>query len=148
MQPFNSEALADIGVQKEESLFRKMLEKLPAAAFTLDTDGLVTYFNPAAKKLLGRAPLLNNPSDKFLSSFKFYDPDGILIKHDQTWMAKSLLVEVDFNDHEIVIEQPDGPGIHVLANANPIHDEAGTLIGLVNILVDIIYAYIDPRIRY
>ena len=42
-----------------------LLEQLPAAAYTCDRDGLITYFNPQAVELWGRAPKLNDPADRF-----------------------------------------------------------------------------------
>ena len=36
--------------------FRRMVEKLPAAAYTCDADGLVVYFNQRAAELWGRKP--------------------------------------------------------------------------------------------
>jgi len=47
------------------SMFRLMIEKLPAAAYTCDADGLVTYFNRRAVELWGREPKLNDPLDRY-----------------------------------------------------------------------------------
>lgn len=44
---------------------RRLLEKLPAAAYTCDADGLITYFNPRAVELWGRAPALDDPLDRY-----------------------------------------------------------------------------------
>src|SRR5688500_13310807 len=38
--------------------FRELLEQLPAAAYTTDAEGLITYYNRHALHLWGRAPLL------------------------------------------------------------------------------------------
>jgi PAS domain-containing protein len=45
--------------------FRRMIEKLPAAAYTCDAEGLVTYFNQRAVELWGRAPKLHDPADRY-----------------------------------------------------------------------------------
>jgi two-component system sensor kinase FixL len=45
--------------------FRRLLEKLPAGAYTCDVDGLITYFNQRAVELWGREPRLNDPVDRF-----------------------------------------------------------------------------------
>jgi PAS domain-containing protein len=45
--------------------FRRLLEKLPAAAYTCDAQGLITYFNQRAAELWGRAPTLNDPVDRY-----------------------------------------------------------------------------------
>ena len=117
--------------------FQRLLENLPAGAYTCDREGLITYYNQHAVQLWGRAPKLHDPRDRFCGSFKLFAPDGSLIAHDQCWMALALQMNKAFNGREIVIERPDGQRITVLAHANPIHDESGNLLGAVNVLVDI-----------
>jgi two-component system sensor kinase FixL len=45
--------------------FQRLLAKLPAAAYTCDADGLITYFNERAVELWGREPKLNDPVDRY-----------------------------------------------------------------------------------
>ncbi len=45
--------------------FRRLVEKLPAAAYTCDAEGLITYFNQRASELWGRDPKLNDPADRY-----------------------------------------------------------------------------------
>ncbi len=117
--------------------FRRLLEKLPAGAYTCDPEGLITFFNQHAVHLWGRAPKLNDPVDRFCGSFRLYAPDGSPIAHDRCWMALTLKTNEGCNEREIVIERPDGRRLTALAHANPIHDESGNLVGAVNVLVDI-----------
>ena len=117
--------------------FRLLLEKLPAGAYTCDAEGLITYFNPRAVELWGRTPKLNDAEDRFCGSFRLYSSDGIPIRHDRCWMALAIENDEEYNGCEIVIERPDGSRLTVLAHASPIHDEAGKLLGAVNMLVDI-----------
>jgi len=124
-------------LHKGESQFRQLLEKLPAGAYTCDSDGLITYFNQHATKLWGRSPKLNDPVDRFCGSFKLFSTDGDPIAHDECWMAKALTTDREYNGHEIVIERPDGERLTALAHANPIRDNRGKLLGAVNVLVDI-----------
>jgi PAS domain S-box-containing protein len=124
-------------LRRSEARFRGLLEKLPAAAYTCDAEGLITYFNQQAVQLWGRAPKLNDPEDRFCGSFKLFSSEGAPIAHDRCWMARALQAETEYNGQEIIIERPDGSRIAALAHANPIHDESGKLAGAVNILVDI-----------
>jgi signal transduction histidine kinase len=124
-------------LDKGELQFRRLLGKLPAGAYTCDREGLITYFNQHAAQLWGRAPKLNDPTDRFCGSFKLYSPDGSPIAHDQCWMALALKMDKEYNRREIVIERPDGQRLSALAHASPIHDESGNLLGAVNVLVDI-----------
>src|SRR5438067_12797769 len=88
--------------------FRRLLETLPAGAYVCDPNGLITYFNPHAVRLWGRAPKLNDPVDRFCGSFKLFARDGAPITHDQCWMALALLTDREYNGHEIIVERPDG----------------------------------------
>jgi signal transduction histidine kinase len=129
--------LVEPAVHEGELHFRRLLEKLPAGAYTCDREGLITYFNQQAVELWGREPKLNDPVDRFCGSFKLFSSDGAPIAHDQCWMARALKINRGYNRREIVIERPDGKRITALAHANPIHDESGNLLGAVNVLVDI-----------
>src|SRR5689334_1545333 len=52
-------------------------------------------------------------------------------------MARALQTGQDHCGQEILVERPDGSRLNVLAYATPFHDDAGQLLGAVNILVDI-----------
>lgn len=117
--------------------FRHLLEKLPAAAYSTNAEGLITYFNPRAAELWGREPKLNDPVDRYCGSFKLFTPDGTLIRHDQSWMAKCLQECREYNSEEIVIERPDGTRLMVQIQATPYYDEEERLAGAVNVLHDI-----------
>jgi two-component system, chemotaxis family, CheB/CheR fusion protein len=114
-----------------------LLDKLPAAAYLCDAEGLITYFNQHAVEFWGRAPKLNATVDRFCGSFKLYATDGTPIPHDSCWMAKALLDAKEYNGCEIVIERPNGDRVTALAHANPFFDDRGRVTGAVNILVDI-----------
>jgi PAS domain S-box-containing protein len=118
-------------------VFRQFLENLPAAAYTCDADGLITYFNPCAEEIWGRAPSLNDASDRYCGSFRLFSTEGKPLTHDECWMALALKNGRGYNREEIVVERPDGRRLTALAHANPFRDENGKLLGAVNVLVDI-----------
>ena len=115
---------------------RRLLEMLPAGAYTCNPEGLITYFNDYAVRLWGRAPKLNDPVDRYCGSFRLFSSDGSPLAHDQCWMALAIQRGEEYNE-EIVIERPDGQRLTALAHANPVRDKSGHLLGGVNILVDI-----------
>jgi PAS domain S-box-containing protein len=119
------------------SEFHRLLDVLPAGAYTCDADGLITYFNQHAVALWGRTPALNDASDRFCGSFKLFSKDGAPIAHDQCWMALALRERKEYNGQEIIVERPDGVRATTLAHANPFIDGEGRLLGAVNVLVDI-----------
>jgi len=122
---------------RSELRFRALMEAFPAAAYTCDTDGYITYFNRRSIALWGRAPKLHHADDRYCGSFRLYSPDGTPVPHDQCWMALALRDGKEYNGHEIMIERPDGSRWTALAHANPIYDETGEIAGAVNVLVDI-----------
>jgi PAS domain S-box-containing protein len=125
------------GVGEREDDFRRLLESLPASAYTCDAGGLITYYNQRAVELWGRAPALHDPVDRYCGSFRLFDLTGEPISHDACWMALALRERREFSGREIVIERPDGQRMTALAHATPMFDAAGELVGAVNVLVDI-----------
>ena len=98
----------ELALHRSELHFRRLLEKLPAAAYTCDADGLITYFNHHARQIWGRAPALNAVSDRFCGSFKLFSTDGSPLNHDECWMALALRTNREYNGEEIVIEDYRG----------------------------------------
>jgi PAS domain S-box-containing protein len=127
----------EAALRESEGRLRHLLDMLPVAAYSCNTEGLITYFNQRAVEVWGREPALNNPIERFCGSFKLYSPAGTLIPHNQCWMALALDEEKAFEGREIVIERPDGSRLTVLANVNPLYNAEGKLIGAINIVVDI-----------
>lgn len=122
---------------KSEAEFRRLLDSLPAAAYTCDSTGLITFFNSKAAAFWGREPKINDVTDRWCGSFKLFSADGVPIPHDECWMALAIKQKKEFNGHEIIVERPDGSRLTALAHANPFLDESGDLSGAVNVLVDI-----------
>jgi signal transduction histidine kinase/ActR/RegA family two-component response regulator len=117
--------------------FPRLLEALPAAAYTCDAQGLITYYNRRAVLAWGREPKLNDPEDRYCGSFRMSTIDGAWVPHDQCWMARCIKERRAFEGEEIVVERPDGSRLVVLAHAIPTFDQAGTLTGALNVIVDI-----------
>lgn len=135
--PLHSHLLAESASRRSQSEFQRLLDKLPAGAYTCDATGLITYFNEQAAQLWGREPKLNDPVDRYCGSFRLFAVDGAPLRHDQCWMALAIQTGKEYNRQEIIIERPDGSRLSALAHANPIRDESGNLIGAMNVLVDI-----------
>jgi signal transduction histidine kinase len=128
--------------------FRRLLDRLPAAAYTCDAEGHITYFNRHARELWGREPRLNDPADRFCGSWRLRSPDGAPIRHDESWMARALKDRAQYDGREIVIECPDGARRDALAHAAPIYDDSGRLVGAVNVLWDVTeYKRADAAVR-
>ncbi len=124
-------------VQESEDRFRRLLETLPAAAYTCDSDGLIMFFNQSASALWGREPKLNHPDDRFCGSLRLYATDGAPMRHEQSWMALTLRDGVEHIGEELLCEGVDGVRRVLLAHCSPFFDALGRVCGAVNVLVDI-----------
>ena len=114
---------------------RKVLDALPAAIYTTDADGRVTYFNQAAVDLAGRRPELGK--DEWCVTWRLYRSDGTPLPHDQCPMAVALREDRSVRGVEAVLERPDGMRVSFLPYPTPLRDASGALVGAVNMLVDL-----------
>ena len=119
------------------SQLHRVLEEIPAAAYTCDAEGRITYYNRRASNVWGRQPTLNDPVDRYCGAFRLFTADGAPLAHDRCLMALALRDQLALDEQEIIVERPDGSRITVLANVNLLRDESGVVTGAVNILVDI-----------
>jgi PAS domain S-box-containing protein len=122
-------------LRNREHFYRELLEALPAAIYTTDPAGRVTFFNQAAVALAGRRPELG--SDRWCVSWRLFWPDGTPMAHDECPMAIALREDRTIRGTELIAERPDGVRIPILPYPTPLHDESGKLVGAVNMLVDI-----------
>jgi two-component system, chemotaxis family, CheB/CheR fusion protein len=113
----------------------ELLDVLPAAIYTTDADGRITYYNEAAAILWGCRPRLN--SDQWCGSWRLYRPDGTPLPHDQCPMAVALKEERPIKGAEAIAERPDGTRVPFMAFPTPLYDASGMLVGAVNMLVDL-----------
>jgi PAS domain S-box-containing protein len=118
-----------------ERRFRELLDGLPAAIYTTDDAGRITYYNEAAAALWGYRPTLG--TSEWCGSWKLYWPDGTPLPHDQCPMAIALKENRAVRGMEVVCERPDGTRVPFLSYPTPLHDETGKLVGAVKMLMDI-----------
>jgi PAS domain S-box-containing protein len=118
-----------------EDRIRQVLESLPAAVYTTDAEGFLTFHNKAAAEMAGREPILG--SSRWCITRRLYRPDGALLPADEYPIAIALRENRALRGVEILAERLDGTRICLLAYPGPIQDASGRPIGAVNLLVDI-----------
>ncbi|MGO4127606.1 PAS domain S-box protein [Inquilinus sp. YAF38] len=118
-----------------EHAAREILQALPAAIYTTDADGRITFYNDAAAELWGCRPELGK--SEFCGSWKLYWPDGTPLPHDQCPMALALQQGKPIRGMEAVAERPDGTRVPFIPYPTPLFDGEGRLTGAVNMLVDL-----------
>ena len=129
----NGHGAAPSGPNDDE--FRHIVENLPAAVYTTDASGRITFFNDAAAAMWGRRPKLGE--DWWCGSWRLYWPDGRPMAHDECPMAMTLKTGRAVRGAEAVAERPDGTRVPFIPFPKPLHDASGRLIGAVNMLIDI-----------
>jgi PAS domain S-box-containing protein len=117
-----------------EKQFRDLLQALPAAIYTTDADGRITFFNRACIDFAGRTPKIG---EMWCVTWKLSLPDGTPLPHGECPMAIALKENRPVRNVEAVAERPDGSRICFMPYPTPLRDESGRLIGAVNMLVDI-----------
>ncbi len=130
-----SQAESDLSESGER--YRGLVNVIPAAMYTIDREGRITFYNDRAADLWGRAPELGDEDTRFCGAFRLYLPDGSLLPHDRTPMADAVRTGNNYRAHEILIERPNGSRCCVLVNVDPVRDLDGAIIGAVNVFTDI-----------
>lgn len=118
-----------------DQYFRKIVDELPAAIYTTDAQGRITYFNEAAVMLWGHRPELGK--SEWCGSWKLFWPDGIPLPHGECPMAMAINQKRPNRGMEAIAERPDGTRVPFVPYPTPLFDDSGALIGAVNMLVDI-----------
>lgn len=121
-------------IRESEQHMRELLEALPAAVYTTDANGRITFFNQACIDLAGRTPQIG---DEWCVTWRLYTADGVPLPHDQCPMAVALREDRAIRGVEAVAERPDGTLVPFLPYPTPLHDANGALVGAINMLVDI-----------
>jgi PAS domain-containing protein len=118
-----------------EQALRDALDKLPAAIYLTDEDGVVTYFNPACIDFSGRRPQVGH--DRWCVTWRLYTNGGEFLPHDQCPMAVAINTQRPIRGVTAMAERPDGTRVAFRPYPTPIFDEHGRLTGAVNILEDV-----------
>jgi PAS domain S-box-containing protein len=115
--------------------FRDIVDALPAAVYIIDTTGRLTYYNKAAAVLWGHRPQIG--VSEWCGSWKLFWPDGRPMPHDSCPMAVTLKERRAVRGAEAVAERPDGTRVPFIPFPTLLRDNAGAVVGAVNMLVDI-----------
>lgn len=114
---------------------RDLLDKLPAAIYTTDAVGRLSYSNPALTTLIGYASSTN--ANSVHDQWKLFFPNGDPLPYDRCPMARALSERRPIQGVEILLERADGRRLSLQVYATPLFDDHGELIGGTNLLLDI-----------
>lgn len=128
---------AQIILRQSEQRVSKLLSLMPAAVYTCDAEGRLTFFNRRAAELWGRAPRLDDAGERFCGSFRLWTADGAPLRPEDSPMAEALRDGRSARNLEIVLEQPGGARLVTHASIDPLYDDDGRLAGAINVFVDV-----------
>ncbi len=126
-------------LKESEARYKSLVNTLPAAIYTCDSEGRITYFNDRAVQLWGYRPDINDNSLRFCACFKVWLMDGTYVPPDKTPMALAIQKGQRFRNVEALFERPDGSRIYASVNIDPLFDEKNNVIGAINVFQDITY---------
>jgi diguanylate cyclase (GGDEF)-like protein/PAS domain S-box-containing protein len=144
-RPIFSATLRDISrskeleevVQHQANITRSILDSMADAVVVADLSERLILVNPAAQRLLNLEPV-EEGFNQFFRVFAIYQPDRkTLCPDSERPLAKALRGEQV--DGMIGFVRPEGraEGAYVSANARPLADRSGALIGAVVVFHDI-----------
>ena len=115
-----------------------LIELFPMAAYAVRApDGVIAWFNSRAAELWGRVPAVGDTDERFCGAYKLYRADGTHMAHCDTPVALALKTGISVHEQEVVIEKPDGSRVTVSVHIDPIRDQDGAIVGVVNFFHDI-----------
>ena len=92
-----------------------LLDNLPIAVVACGADGAILQFNRKATELFGRKPI---PGERFDTAVRLLKPDGKPLGETDP-MAEALRTGQSLRDVELLLDQPSGPRVRLLANVEP-----------------------------
>jgi len=120
--------------QEAETPYRDFLDAVAVAVYTTDIDGRITFFNQAAVDRWGRRPELG---EEWCGSLRLFHLDGRPMRHDECPMAIALKEHRPVRGEVAYAERPDGRRVAFMPYPTPLRDSENTMIGAVNVLVDV-----------
>jgi PAS domain S-box-containing protein len=111
------------------------LDELPAPIYTTDNEGRVTCWNRACIEFAGREPELGQ--DRWCVTWQLYTTTGDPLRHEDCPMAQAIKQQRPIRDVVAIAERPDGKRVAFRPYPTPLFDEAGEMVGAVNMLVDV-----------
>jgi PAS domain S-box-containing protein len=121
--------------REREDRHRQLLDALPAAIYTTDAQGRITFVNREAAALAGREPDIGR--DEWCVTWKLHNEDGTPMPHDQCPMAVALKEQRPVRGARAIAERPDGTRFPFQPYPTPIYDRDGNMTGAINMLVDL-----------
>ncbi|QLE52415.1 PAS domain S-box protein [Nostoc sp. C057] len=115
--------------QRTQAALQALITASPRAIFTLDLEGNVKIWNPAAERMFGwtEAEVIDHPNPIFL--------DDQLEEYNT--LQQSILQGTTYTRVELRRFKKDGTAIDIVFSAAPLHDSDDSINGMVAVIADI-----------
>jgi len=127
--------LAVAAARRGADELQAVLATLPAPIYTTDGEGWITFYNDACIDFAGRTPTLGE--DRWCVTWKLYGEDGSFLPHEDCPMAVAIKEQRPVRGAVAAAERPDGTRVMFTPYPTPLIGEDGTVVGAVNILIDV-----------
>jgi PAS domain S-box-containing protein len=125
-----------VGAVKRGGRARRLaLDAFPAAFYVTDSDGFITYFNPACVGFAGRTPRIGQ--DRWCVTWKLYTDEGDFLPHARCPLAVTIQTRQAVRGVTAVAERPDGARINFMPFPTPVVGDHGEMLGAANMLIDV-----------
>ncbi len=111
----------------------ELLEALSAPIYATDCNGKITYYNQAAAEFSGHRLTLGKDHSQL--GWRLYRSDGAPLSHEQWPMTVALREGREISGPAVVAERPNGSRVTLIPHTSPLHNDAGQIVGAVNMLV-------------
>jgi PAS domain S-box-containing protein len=114
---------------------RSIIDALPVPIYTVETNGAVTYWNRACADFAGREPELGQ--DRWCVVRQLFTTAGEPLSSENCPMAQAIRQKRPIRDIIAIAERPDGSRVAFKPFPTPLFDDAGELVGAINLLIDV-----------
>ena len=115
--------------------FPRVLDDLDAPIYVTDAMGVVIYFNTACIGFTGRTPAVGK--DRWCVTWKLFTLAGEPLPHEICPMAQAIITRQQVRGVTAIAARPDGTRVRFTPFPTPLFDDAGKMIGAINVLLEV-----------
>jgi PAS domain S-box-containing protein len=123
-------------LESERATLAAILETAQSGIIVVDAQGRPTYANPVFQEIHQR-PILVGGDVESHGQLGLMHLDGTPYRPQELPLVRAAMNGETIGHVEMLVERPDGQRRYILANANPLRDSRGEIIGAVAVVQDI-----------
>ena len=124
-------------LRKNQEQLTRILETMAEGVGIMNRQGVSTYSNPMAQKILGLKPHEKVGKEYYSPEWKYFRPDGTIMPKNEHPIMTAMTTGKPIYDYELGIEQPGRERFYISINAAPIYNEKGEVISGIGTFMDV-----------